>query len=230
VLGIAPTKMCLVTGPNCHAGSLRNVAQDQFKLEEDALSSDMTSNIVSENLTISGLAGRYAVALFDLAKETKALDKVAKDLATLSALLNESSDLKGLTLNPVFSSEEKARAVAAVVAAANLDQMVANFVGVVAQNSRLDQLENIISEFNRILAHHNGEVNASVVTAHKLTKAQLDALKAKLKSMVGSDVTVETEIDDSLLGGMVVKIGSRMIDSSLKTKLANLEESMKEVG
>lgn len=194
------------------------------------MSSNMTSNIVSENLTISGLAGRYAIALFDLGKETNALDNVAKNLATLSALLNESSDLKGLTLNPVFSSEEKARAIFAVVKAAKLDQLVANFIGVVANNDRLDQLENIISEFNRILAHHNGEVNASVVTAHKLTKTQLDALKAKLKSMVGSDVNVETEVDDSLLGGMVVKIGSRMIDSSLKTKLANLEESMKEVG
>ncbi|PHZ84402.1 F0F1 ATP synthase subunit delta [Paremcibacter congregatus] len=190
----------------------------------------MASNIVSENLTITGLAGRYAIALFDLGRETKVLDKVAKDMATLSALLKESSDLVGLTLNPVFSSEDKARAVSAVVSAAKLDKLVANFVGVVAENGRLDQLQNIITEFNRILAHHNGEVSASVVTAHKLTKAQLDALKAKLKSMVGSDVNVETEEDESLLGGMVVQIGSRMIDSSLKTKLANLEESMKEVG
>jgi len=107
---------------------------------------------------------------------------------------------------------------------------VANFIGVVAANGRLDHLENIISEFGRILAHHNGEVSASVTTANKLTKAQLDALKTKLKSMVGSKVTVDTDVDEGLLGGMVVKIGSRMIDSSLATKLANLEESMKEVG
>ena len=190
----------------------------------------MTSNIVSENLTITGLAGRYAIALFDLGAEAKALKKIAQDVATLSALLEESADLKGLTLNPVFSSEEKGRAIAAVIKAAGLDKLVANFVGVVANNGRLDHLENIISEFNRILSHHNGEVNASVVTAQKLTKAQLDALKKKLKSMVGSDVTVDTDVDDKLLGGMIVKIGSRMIDSSLKTKLANLEESMKEVG
>ena len=194
------------------------------------MSSDTASNIVSENLTISGLAGRYAIALFDLATETKMLDKVATDIATLSNLLEISPELKGLTLNPVFSTIEKARAVAAVGEAAKLDKLVANFVGVVAHNGRLDQLENIISEFMRILAHHNGEVSASVVTAHKLTKTHLDALKTKLKSMVGSDVTVETDIDEDLLGGMVVKIGSRMIDSSLKTKLANLEESMKEVG
>ncbi len=194
------------------------------------MSSDMASNIVSENLTITGLAGRYAIALFDLGTEAKTLEKIAQDVATLSTLLGTSSDLKGLTLNPVFSSEEKGRAMAAVINAAGLDSLVANFVAVVANNGRLDQLENIISEFNRILAHHNGEVSASVVTAQELTKAQLDALKKKLKSMVGSDVTVDTDVDDSLLGGLVVKIGSRMIDSSLKTKLANLEESMKEVG
>ena len=194
------------------------------------MSSEMASNIVSENLTISGLAGRYAVALFDLAKETKSLDIAAKDMATLASLLVESADLKGLTLNPIFSLEEKARALGAVVAAAKISPLAANFIGVVANNGRLAHLENIISEFNRILSHHNGEVSASVTTAHKLTKTQLDALKTKLKSMVGSDVTVETDIDEGLLGGMVVKIGSRMIDSSLTTKLTNLEESMKEVG
>ncbi len=194
------------------------------------MSSELASNIVSENLTISGLAGRYAMALFDLGKETKSLDKVAKDMATLAALLQESADLRSLTLNPIFSSVEKARALGAVIAAAKIDKLVANFVGVVANNGRLAHLENIISEFNRILRHHNGEVSASVTTAHKLTKTQLDALKAKLKSMVGSDVTVETDVEEGLLGGMIVKIGSCMIDSSLTTKLTNLEESMKEVG
>lgn len=194
------------------------------------MSSDMTSNIVSENLTISGLAGRYAIALFDLGNETHVLDRVAKDMATLSSLLKESADLKGLTLNPVFSIEEKGRAMAAVAQVAKLDTITANFVGVVTQNGRLDQIQNIISEFNRIFAHHNGEVSASVVTARKMTKAQLDALKVKLKSLVGSDVNVDTDVDEGLLGGMIVKIGSRMIDSSLTTKLANLEESMKEVG
>ncbi|MCF6215360.1 MAG: F0F1 ATP synthase subunit delta [Emcibacter sp.] len=194
------------------------------------MSSELASNIVSENLTISGLAGRYAVALFDLGKETKSLDNVAKDMATLAALLQESADLRRLTLNPIFSSEEKGRALGAVVAAAKIGSLTANFIGVVAKNGRLAHLENIISEFNRILRHHNGEVSASVTTAHKLTKAQLDALKAKLKSMVGSDVAVETDVDEGLLGGMIVKIGSCMIDSSLTTKLTNLEESMKEVG
>ena len=194
------------------------------------MSSDTASNIVSENLTITGLAGRYALALFELGTETNVIDDVAKDISTLSALLSESSDLLGLTLNPVFSTEEKGRAIAAVIQAAKIDTLVANFVGVVARNGRLAELQNIITEFNRIFAHHKGEVSASVVTAHKLTKTQLDALKVKLKSLVGSDVNVETEVDESILGGLIVKIGSRMIDSSLTTKLANLEESMKEVG
>ncbi len=194
------------------------------------MSPEMASHIVSENLTISGLAGRYAIALFDLSAEANTLDKTAQDMATVSTLLETNADLKALTLNPVFSSEEKARVFAAVAELAKLDRLVANFIGVVARNGRLDRLENMISEFMRILSHHNGEVSASVITAHKLTGAQLDALKAKLKSMVGSDVTVDTDIDESLLGGMIVKIGSRMIDSSLTTKLANLEESMKEVG
>lgn len=194
------------------------------------MSSDKAQNIASETLTVTGLAGRYAIALFDLGKEADALDAVAADVATLQAVLKDSDDLSGLSRNPIFSVEEKGRAMTAVIEAAKIDKLVSNFIGVVTSNGRLDQLENIIQEFNRLLAHHKGEINASVVTASKLGKAQLDALKAKLKSMVGRDVNVETDIDESLLGGMVVKIGSRMIDSSLKTKLANLEESMKEVG
>jgi len=194
------------------------------------LSSDMTSKIVSENLMISGLASRYAVALFDLGIERDSLNNITRDMAALSAMLADSADLAGITVNPVISSEAKGRAITAVAEKAGFDRLVINFLAVIAHNNRLDQLENIITEFNRIVAHHNGEVSASVTTARKLTKVQLDALKKKLESMVGSDVTVDSDINDALLGGVVVKIGSRMIDSSLATRLANLEESMKEVG
>jgi len=194
------------------------------------LSSDMTSKIVSENLMISGLASRYAVALFDLGIERDTLNSITRDMAALSAMLADSADLAGITVNPVISSEAKGRAITAVAEKAGFDRLVVNFLAVIAHNNRLDQLENIITEFNRIVAHHNGEVSASVTTARKLTKAQLDALKKKLESMVNSDVTVDSDINDALLGGIVVKIGSRMIDSSLMTRLANLEESMKEVG
>lgn len=194
------------------------------------MSSEIADKIASEKLSLSGLAGRYAVALFELAEEQKKLDNVAEELASLEALLKESKELQLLTTSPVVSRANQASAMAAMVKAAGFSKTVENFIGVVVANRRLDQLANIINEFNRIVSHHRGEVNASVVTAHKLDKKQLDALSAKLKSMVGSDVNVETKVDETLLGGMVVRIGSRMIDSSLKTKLANLEATMKEVG
>ncbi len=194
------------------------------------MSSEKATNIASENISLSGLAGRYAIALFELAVEEKILDCVATDLSSLSSLLVECSELKILTTSPIISRNNQAIAMTEVVKAAGYTKTVENFIGVVTVNRRLDQLGNIINEFNRYLAQHRGEVNASVVTAYKLDKKQLDALSAKLKSMVGSDVNVETEVDEDLLGGMVVRIGSRMIDSSLKTKLANLEATMKEVG
>lgn len=194
------------------------------------MSSEQVSNIASENLIVSGLAGRYATAIFDLAQEAKSLDNVAKELASLQSILSESLELKNLTESPIISVELKAQAMNAVLAVAKPSELVANFVGVVAANGRLDQLSNIISEFTRIHDHHKGEVNAHVATAYALTKAQMTSLKAKLKSMVGRDVNLDSDVDESLLGGMVVRIGSKMIDSSLKTKLANLEESMKEVG
>jgi F-type H+-transporting ATPase subunit delta len=194
------------------------------------VSSEQVLNIASETLNVSGLAGRYATAIFDLAQEAKKLDNVAKELTSLDAMLTESAELKSLTNSPIISAEVKSKAIAAIVAKAKYSDLVSNFVGVVANNSRLDQLSTIISEFLNILDHHNGVVNAHVMAASALTKAQVTSLKAKLKLVVGRDVNLETDVDESLLGGMVVRIGSNMIDSSLKTKLANLEESMKEVG
>ncbi len=194
------------------------------------MSSEKAENIASENISLSGLAGRYAVALFELAEESNALDAVADELGALSALLNESEELQVLTPSPVIPPANQAAAMGEMIKSAGFSKTVENFIGVVTANRRLDQLGNMINEFNRMLSHHRGEVNASVATAHKLDSNQLDALSAKLKSMVGSDVNVETEVDKDLLGGMVVRVGSRMIDSSLKTKLANLEATMKEVG
>lgn len=194
------------------------------------MSSEKAENIASENITLSGLSGRYAVALFELAEENNLLDTVAEELGALNTLLNESDELKMLTTSPVISRANQATAMGEMIKSAGFSKTVENFIAVVTANRRLDQLGNIINDFNRMLSHHRGEVNASVVTAHKLDKKQLDALGNKLKSMVGSDVNVETEVDKDLLGGMVVRVGSRMIDSSLKTKLANLEATMKEVG
>ncbi|MBT7582954.1 MAG: F0F1 ATP synthase subunit delta [Kordiimonadaceae bacterium] len=194
------------------------------------MSSEDTANIASENITLSGLAGRYAVALFELAVEEKNLDNVAEELTALGELLKSSDELKMLTTSPIISRANQAAAMSAMVKAAGFSKTVENFIGVVTANRRLDQLANMINEFNRMLSHHRGEVNASVVTAYKLDNKQLDALSAKLKSMVGSDANLESDVDEELLGGMVVRVGSKMIDSSLKTKLANLEATMKEVG
>lgn len=194
------------------------------------MSSEKAEQIASENILLTGLAGRYAVALFEFAEEEKSLDLVAEELGGLASLLNESEDLQQITTSPIISSANQSTAMAALVKMAGFSKTVENFIGVVIKNRRLDQLSSIINEFNRMLSRHRGEVNASVVTAYKLDKKQLDALGKKLKSMVGSDVNVETEVDETILGGMVVRLGSRMIDSSLKTKLANLEATMKEVG
>ncbi len=194
------------------------------------MSSEKADNIASEKISLSGLAGRYAVALFELAEEEKKLDQVADELDALGALLEESEELQVLTTSPVISRANQSAAMAEMVKAAGFSKTVENFIGVVTANRRLDQLANIINEFGRMHSHHRGEVNASVTTAYKLDQSQLDALSAKLKSMVGSDVNVEADVDNELLGGMVVRVGSRMIDSSLKTKLANLEATMKEVG
>ena len=194
------------------------------------MSSEKAGNIASEKITLSGLAGRYAVALFELAVEQKRLDSVADEVSALATLLKECEELKVITTSPIISRANQAAAMAKMVEVAGFSKTVENFIGVVTANRRLDQLANIIHEFGRMLSHHRGEVNASVTTAYKLDKKQLDALSAKLKSMVGSDVNVETEVDEELLGGMIVRVGSRMIDSSLKTKLANLEATMKEVG
>ena len=194
------------------------------------MSSEKAEQIASENILLTGLAGRYAVALFEFAEEEKSLDLVAEELGGLASLLNESEYLQQITTSPIISSANQSTAMAALVKMAGFSKTVENFIGVVIKNRRLDQLSSIINEFNRMLSRHRGEVNASVVTAYKLDKKQLDALGKKLKSMVGSDVNVETEVDETILGGMVVRLGSRMIDSSLKTKLANLEATMKEVG
>lgn len=194
------------------------------------MSSEKAEQIASENISLTGLAGRYAVALFELAEEEKSLDRVADELGALASLLSENADLQKITTSPIISRSNKSTAMAALVQVAGFSKTVENFIGVVTNNRRLDQLSNIINEFNRMLSHHRGEVNASVVTAYKLDKKQLNALSKKLKSMVGSDVNLETEVDETLLGGMVVRLGSQMIDSSLKTKLANLEATMKEVG
>ncbi|MEX2249270.1 MAG: F0F1 ATP synthase subunit delta, partial [Parvibaculum sp.] len=177
---------------------------------------------------VSGMAGRYATALFELADAQNALDATAADLGAITRMLNESSDLTRLVRSPVFSADEQGRAFAAVLDKAGASTLVKNFIGLVIRNRRLFALPGMISAYTAILAKTRGEMTADVVSAHPLKDAQLESLKASLKTATGKDVRIDTRVDASLLGGLVVKVGSRMIDSSLKTKLNSLQIAMKE--
>ena len=175
----------------------------------------------------ASLAGRYATALFALAKENNAIDAVQASLDTLSRAMAESDDLRALTSSPVLSREDAGKAIAATAKAMGLDSLSTNMLGVLAANRRLDQIPAVIRAYSTLASDHRGEITAEVTSAHPLDDKQINALKAQLKKRVGSDVSVSTAVDSSILGGLVVKIGSQMIDSSIKTRLNTLSQAMK---
>lgn len=175
----------------------------------------------------ASLAGRYATALFALAEENKAIDKVQASLDTVGAAIAESDDLNALTSSPVLSRDDAGKAIAATAKSLKLDDLTTNVLGVLAENRRLDQIPAVIRAFTTLASGHRGEVTAEVTSAHPLDDKQIDALKAQLKKRVGSDVSVSTAVDPSILGGLVVKIGSQMIDNSIKTRLNTLSQAMK---
>jgi F-type H+-transporting ATPase subunit delta len=175
----------------------------------------------------ASLSGRYATALFELARDSKALPAVEQSLATVGAALNESADFKALTTSPLIGRADAARAIAATSAVMKLDPITTNFLSVLATNRRLNQLPQIIRAFRALAANFRGETTAEVVSAHPLTADQVDALKQQLRTRIGRDVAVDLSVDPSLLGGLVVKIGSQMIDSSIKTRLNSLAHAMK---
>ena len=175
----------------------------------------------------ASLAGRYATALFALAKENNAIDAVQASLDTLSRAMAESDDLRALTSSPVLSREDAGKAIAATAKALGLDPLSTNMLGVLAANRRLDQIPAVIRAYSTLASDHRGEITAEVTSAHPLDDKQINALKAQLKKRVGSDVSVSTAVDSSILGGLVVKIGSQMIDSSIKTRLNTLSQAMK---
>ncbi len=185
--------------------------------------------MTSHKAIVSGITGRYAVALFELALEGKALKAVESDMASLKDLLAESADLRELVSSPLISRDEQSKGITAVAKTAELSDLTTKFLGILAANRRLNTLKGSIASFEKLVAHHKGEVSAEVVSAHALTKTQLTELKKKLKSAVGRDVSIEASIDETLLGGLKVKVGSRMVDSSLRTKLDNLAIAMKGV-
>jgi len=186
--------------------------------------------VSAEHIGATGVAGRYATALFDLAETGNVLDRVAKDLAHIAAMIEASDDLARLIRSPVISRDDQGAAMAGVLEKAKMDALTRNFVGIVARNRRLFALPAMIAAFQALLAGRRGEATAEVTSAQPLTKKQLDAIGGALKKAVGSDIAVDAKVDPGILGGLMVKIGSRMVDSSLRTKLQHLHFAMKGIG
>jgi len=180
--------------------------------------------------TVSGVPGRYAGALFELARDGDELDAVASDLDDLTKLMDESDDLHRLVHSPVFAREDQQRAIEAVLNKAGAGELVQRFVGLVTQNRRLFAIVDMIKGYRALVARHRGEVSAEVVSAEAMSDAQTKTLADVLKKQLGRDAKITGKIDPLLLGGLIVRVGSRMIDTSIRTKLNNLRIAMKEVG
>ena len=175
----------------------------------------------------ASLAGRYASALFDLARDERQIDAVGRSLDSLGQALVDSRDLALLVQSPLIGRDEASKAFAAIAEQLKLDPLTANFLGVLARNGRKDQLGSIIRTFRRLAADHRGEITAEVVSAHPLADDQVAALKAQLKARAGRDVAIDARVDPAILGGIQVKLGSEMIDASIRTKLNRLAQAMK---
>ena len=178
----------------------------------------------------TGVAGRYASALYELAKEQGQHAAVEQDLVKFQALIDGSDDLRRVVLSPAFSAQDQSKAIAAIAAKAGTGTLTANFLSVLTRNRRLFAISDVVKNYRLIAARARGEVAASVVSAHPLSETQLQALKDQLKASAGKDITLTTRVDPSLLGGLVVQVGSRMIDSSIKTKIEHLKVAMKGTG
>jgi F-type H+-transporting ATPase subunit delta len=186
--------------------------------------------LASEATGVSGLAERYAAALFDLADERRMLDGVASDLRQLGAMLQASSDLMRLIRSPVLSRAQQGAAMGVVAERAELSPLVRDFLAVVARNRRLFAVPVMIEAFLTKLAARRGEVNAQVTAAQALSEAQIAALNEQLRRSIGSRVSVDVQVDPRLIGGMIVKVGSRMVDGSVRSKLRRLQLAMKSTG
>jgi F-type H+-transporting ATPase subunit delta len=186
---------------------------------------------VSETASIStGIASRYATAVFDLATEDNALTALEADLATLEAALADSEDLRELIASPIYSREDMQAGIAAVASAMGLGATMSNTLKLMASKRRLFVVPQMIAALREKIADHKGEVTADVVSAKALTKTQSDKLAKALKAAVGKDVKLNATVDERIIGGLVVKVGSKMIDTSIRSKLNTLQNTMKEVG
>jgi F-type H+-transporting ATPase subunit delta len=186
--------------------------------------------VADEDPSVSGVSGRYATALFELARDERAIDAVKADLDTFAAMLEQSADLRRLVRSPVFAAEAQLKALSAVLDKAGITGVSANFLKVLTVNRRLFAISDVIRAFNALVAKFKGEATADVTVAEALSDKNLNALKASLKSVTGKDVILNVKVDRSLIGGLVVKLGSRMVDSSLRTKLNSIKHAMKEAG
>ena len=175
----------------------------------------------------ASLAGRYATALFGLARDEQQIDAVTRSLDSLETALASSTDFAALVSSPLVSRSDAARAIAALTPTLGLDPITAKFIGVLAQNGRLSELRNVIGMVRMLALGHRGETTAEVTSAHPLNDSQIAELKAKLRTRVGRDVTLNTAVDPTLLGGLVVRLGSQMIDASIRTKLNTLALAMR---
>ncbi len=185
--------------------------------------------MAGEGPIISGMAGRYAGALFELALDNKAVDAVKKDLDQFDTLVSGSADLNRLIRSPAFGADEQLKALSAILAKAGITGLAANFLRVITTNRRLFAARDMIRAYRALVARHKGEVTAQVTIAEKLNDKNLDALKSALKSVTGGkDIDLDVKIDPAIIGGLIVKVGSRMVDSSLRTKLNSIKLAMKE--
>jgi F-type H+-transporting ATPase subunit delta len=185
--------------------------------------------VAGEDQIVSGMAGRYAGALFELALEEKAVDAVKKDLEQFDAMIDGSTDLNRLVRSPVFGVDEQLKALGAILDKAGITGIAANFLRVITTNRRLFAVRNIIKGYSALVARHKGEVSAQVTVAEQLSDTNLDALKSALKSVTGGkDIDMDVKVEPAIIGGLIVKVGSRMVDSSLRTKLNAIKFAMKE--
>jgi F-type H+-transporting ATPase subunit delta len=182
------------------------------------LTAKRAKSVAAEDPSVSGMPGRYATALFELARDEKSIDAVKTDLDQFNAMLADSADLRRLVRSPVFGAEAQLKALDAVLEKAGIAGIPANFLRVLTANRRLFAVTDVIRAFNALVAKFRGEAVADVTVAEKLSDKNLDALKGALKTVTGKDVALNVKIDPSIIGGLVVKLGSRMVDSSLRTK------------
>jgi F-type H+-transporting ATPase subunit delta len=187
-------------------------------------------DVAAEEPIISGMAGRYATALFELALESDGVDAAKADLDRFDALMDESDDLRRLVRSPVFSSDTQGKALGAVLDKAGISGLTAQFLEAVTANRRLFAVRDMIRAYRALVARHKGEVTAQVTVAEALNDAHRAAITDALKSVTGKDVGLDVKVDPAIIGGLVVKLGSRMVDSSLRTKLNSIKHAMKEVG